>query len=109
MSSEAPILICYDRSPGATRAIEHAGSLFPGSRALILTIWSFPVEIAAFGLGAAAVYSEDAQRDEAATCAAEGCEVAREAGLIASPVTASGNRDGTWRSILEVADDETCA
>lgn len=104
MSSEAPILICYDRSPGATQAIEYAGSLFPGRHALVLTVWSFPVEIAAFGMGAGAVYSEEAQRKEAELCATEGCEIAREAGLVASPLTASGNGTGTWRTILDVAD-----
>jgi nucleotide-binding universal stress UspA family protein len=109
VSSEGPILICYDRSPGAKHAIEYAGSLFPGGHALILTVWSFPVEIAAFGLGAAAVYSEDAQRDEATTCATEGCEIARTAGLVASAVTASGNREGTCRAILEVADERAAS
>jgi nucleotide-binding universal stress UspA family protein len=104
VSSEAPVLICYDRSPGAKHAIDYAGSLLPGEHALILTVWSFPVEIAAFGMGAAAVYSEEEQREEAMRCATEGCEIARAAGLVASPVTESGNREGTWRAILEVAD-----
>ena len=51
----APLLICYDRSLGARHAIEQAASLFPGRSALILDVWTLPLEIAALGMGAAAL------------------------------------------------------
>jgi nucleotide-binding universal stress UspA family protein len=77
----APLLICYDRSPGARHAIEQAASLFPGRSALILDVWTLPVEIAVLGMGAAALLSEADQRAIAVEAADEGCEIAREAGL----------------------------
>jgi nucleotide-binding universal stress UspA family protein len=102
---DGPLLVCYDRSPGAHHAIQYAGALFPGRKALILNIWSFPLEMAAFGAGSSAIYSEATQRSLAADGAAEGCAIAQEAGLDPTPVTASGNLDGTYRSILRVADE----
>ena len=35
---DAPILICYDDSVGARRAIEAAATLFPASRAVVLDV-----------------------------------------------------------------------
>jgi nucleotide-binding universal stress UspA family protein len=101
----APLLICYDRSPGARHAIEQAASLFPGRSALILDVWTLPVEIAVLGMGAAALLSEADQRAIAVEAADEGCEIAREAGLEAAPLTASGSVDGTAHAILRVADE----
>ena len=60
--SDAPLLICYDRSAGARAAIEFAAGLFPGRQAVVLTIWSFPVEMAVYGLGNTAAYSEESQK-----------------------------------------------
>jgi nucleotide-binding universal stress UspA family protein len=102
---DAPLLICYDRSAGARHAIARAGALLPGKQAVILNIWSLPLEMAVYGLGNIAAYSEDSQRKLAEEAADEGCEIAREAGLVARPLVTSGNLDGTWRTILRVADD----
>jgi nucleotide-binding universal stress UspA family protein len=101
----APVLVCYDRSAGARHAIAYAGALFPGKRAVILNIWSFPLEMAVYGLGSVAAYSEDSQKKLATEAADEGCEIAREAGFVARPIVTSGNLDGTWRTILRVADE----
>lgn len=35
-----PILICYDGSPGAARAVSAAGTLMAGSPAIVLYAWS---------------------------------------------------------------------
>jgi hypothetical protein len=35
-----PILVCYDRSAGSRRAVETAGALFPGRRAVVLHVWT---------------------------------------------------------------------
>lgn len=102
---DGPVLICYDRSEGARRAIAYAGALLPGKRAVILNIWSFPLEMAVYGLGNVAAYSEDSQKRLAAEAAEEGCDAAREAGLDGQPLVTSGNIDGTWRTILRVADE----
>jgi nucleotide-binding universal stress UspA family protein len=102
---DAPLLMCYDRSPGARHALECASALFPGKRAVILNIWSLPLEMAVYGLANVAAYSEDSQEKLAAEAADEGCEIACQAGLVARPFVTSGNADGTWRTILRVADD----
>lgn len=104
-ADSTPILVCYDGSPAARHAIRRAAALFPGRQALVLHVWSFPLEVAAAGLGAAGAYDAEGQRELAAEGAAEGCELAREAGLAAAPLTASGSGDGTWRTILHVADE----
>ena len=101
----APVLICYDRSDGARHAIEYASALFPGKQAVILNIWSLPLEMAVYGLGNVAAYSEDSQRKLATEAAEEGCEIAREAGFVARPLVTSGNLDGTCRTILRMADE----
>src|SRR6187401_833597 len=41
-SDISTILICYDGTPGACQAVEHAGRLLPGCRALVLNVWSSP-------------------------------------------------------------------
>jgi nucleotide-binding universal stress UspA family protein len=102
---DAPLLMCYDRSAGARHALEYAGALFPGKHAVILNIWSLPLEMAAYGLANVAAYSADSQEKLASEVADEGCEIASEAGLVARPFVTSGNADGTWRTILRVADD----
>jgi nucleotide-binding universal stress UspA family protein len=95
----APILICYDRSSGARHAIEHAAALFPGAHAIVLNLWEFPLALPPYALET----GEDAQRSLAERAAAEGCELARRAGLVAEPVIECGSLDGTWQTILSIA------
>ncbi len=105
-SSDAPLLICYDRSAGARAAIEFAAELFPGREAVVLTIWSFPVEMAVYGLGNTAAYSEESQKRLATEAAQEGCDIANEVGLVARPLIASGNLEGACHAILHAADGQ---
>lgn len=102
---DAPVLICYDGSPGARHAIEYAGATFPGRPAVILSVWGFPRQLAVFGVGNVAAYSEASQRTLAAETADEGCRIAQEAGLVARPAVTSGNLEGTCRTILHAADE----
>ena len=37
--ADGPLILCYDGSEGARDAIQHAGGLFPGRRALVVTVW----------------------------------------------------------------------
>lgn len=66
------ILVCYDGSPDAQAAIDHAGELLSGQPAVVLTIWEPFVEVmarsgAGFGLGAPMNYEEiDASSEQAA-------------------------------------------
>lgn len=99
-----PILICYDRSANSRNAIEYAGEMFPGQRALVLYVWTHPVEFAAIGL-TAALYTEESLRDLGTEIADEGCEIARSVGLEPTPIVASGSSEGTSRTILRIAEE----
>jgi nucleotide-binding universal stress UspA family protein len=103
--TDAPVLICYDRSAGARHAIEYAAALFPGKRTIVLNVWSLPLE-GVYGLGNVAAYREESQKKLATETAEEGCEIAAEAGLVARPLVTSGTLDGTFRTILRVADEQ---
>jgi EmrB/QacA subfamily drug resistance transporter len=109
-----PVVVGYDGSESARRAIEKAGDLFGGSRAIVLYAWE-AVELAALrrgAIGMSATASEgevDARaRDEAARVAAEGAELARRYGLDAEgravPAVPS-----VWETIVRVADEERAA
>jgi nucleotide-binding universal stress UspA family protein len=87
------ILICYDGSPDARTAIEHAGELLGGQPATVLTIWETLAQVlahtpAGFGLAPGDVDFEkiDANsRASAESTAAEGAEIAGKLGLTAEP------------------------
>ena len=82
-ATDKPILLCYDGSEDAFRAIEFAGSLFAGRSALVLSVW----EHYTFLSGIPRV--EDSLVIEAtAALAADGCERAADAGLVATPLVA---------------------
>ncbi len=106
------ILICYDGSPDAKSAIEHAGELLGGQSATVLTVWEPFVEVmarsgAGLGFGGAMVDTDeiDAASERAAhERADEGVERARRAGLNPQPRTAA--RGATIaQTILSVADE----
>jgi nucleotide-binding universal stress UspA family protein len=106
-SPNDPILLCYDRSEGARRAIQTAGELFPGRAAIALHAWS-PIAIAVAAYGAAvapaAAYDDSALERAALEVAEEGAELARAAGLDTSAEIAESTFEGTWHAILTVAD-----
>jgi nucleotide-binding universal stress UspA family protein len=95
--TRAPVLLCYDGSDEARRAIRVAGELL-GGPALVLTVWE-PFELSllspvgdaiAIGSGLGGEFDELAG-EAASKIAAEGAEVAREAGLDASPLARRGH------------------
>jgi nucleotide-binding universal stress UspA family protein len=82
------ILICYDGSPDARAAIQHAGQLLDGEPAVVLSVWEPFVDLLArtpAGLGVAPGLDvrevDDATRKSAQERAEEGAELARGAGL----------------------------
>jgi nucleotide-binding universal stress UspA family protein len=101
-----PILLCYDRSAGARRAIETAGTLFPKRKAIVLHVWS-PIAIgaAAYGAVALAAYDESELLKAARELAEEGADVAKAAGLDATAEIAEATYEGTWHAILQAADE----
>jgi nucleotide-binding universal stress UspA family protein len=72
----------------------------------VLSVWSSPVGMAVHGMGPEAREHEQQQQRLATASAAEGSELARRAGLDASPLTACGSSDGTCRAILDAADEQ---
>jgi nucleotide-binding universal stress UspA family protein len=111
VSHAHPLLLCFDRSAGARRAIETAGSLFPGREAVLLHVWA-PIAVL---IGPyAAMLPPDEQGDAmlqvaALETAGEGVELAVGAGLVATPEAVPASFHGTWHEILLAADRHECA
>jgi nucleotide-binding universal stress UspA family protein len=107
-SAQGPLLLCFDGSDDATRAIERAGALLAGRRALVVTVWHPIADLDGFawtGPTAGPVDLVDLNRVAAADgrrVADEGVRVALEAGLRAEPlpVQATGS---IWRTIVAIA------
>jgi nucleotide-binding universal stress UspA family protein len=96
-----PMLLCYDGSEGARRAIERAGALLPGSDAIVLHLWDSP---AVSGVFATPAHGAVVQTRRAAEVAGEGAELARAAGFSARPFPAGIG--ASWESVLAVAEAE---
>jgi nucleotide-binding universal stress UspA family protein len=112
--SLAPILVCYDGSPGAVRAVDAAGTLFSGRAAVVLYVWP-PVAAERVGTTSVEALREElieevrvAARREAAAVADEGTSRARSASLEATPLTVeTGDRPADV--IVRVATKECAA
>ena len=107
---QAPLLIGYDGSDSAKRAIACAADLFPGRRSLVLHVWeplsavaSVPPLPGLQGLLVSGLAEMDKLgRDASQTVAEDGARQAQEAGLAAEPL--SEQREGrAWRAILAIA------
>jgi nucleotide-binding universal stress UspA family protein len=112
--SLAPILVCYDGSLAAARAIDAAGTLLPGRPAIVLHVWS---SIAAKRVRTTSVEGvreelieevRVATRREAAAVADEGTSLARRAGLEATPLAVE-TQDRAADAIVRVATKESAA
>ena len=112
-AAEGPLLLCYDGSEHAIHAIERAGALFAGRRAVVMTVWQGPQLGSLAWAGATAAMDPFAQTarsaaERAGRLVAEGVRIARQAELHAEPaaVEAAGP---VWRTILDVADHRDAA
>jgi nucleotide-binding universal stress UspA family protein len=107
-SGDGPLLLCFDGSERAARAIERAGTLFAGRDAVVLTVWPSTSlgSLAWSGVTASMVEFFRFDRADAEfghRVADEGVRIAIEAGLHATPVAVEA--DGpVWTTILETAD-----
>jgi nucleotide-binding universal stress UspA family protein len=102
----APILICYDGSEPARRAIRLAAAILGPRNAVVLDVAPLfePAESYAVAASAASVVDfEHAHAGEALTRAGEGADIARAAGFTATPQGAAAAP--TWEGILDVADE----
>jgi len=107
-----PVLIAYDGSAPARRAVEEAAILFPGATAVVVTVWRSAGDAAAIaragmpeGIRADAVRTLDRAEEEAASAtAAGGADAARTAGLDASPLVLRA-APSVWGSVVRLADE----
>ena len=110
---QRPVLLCYDGSLDAAAAIRQAGELIGGGPALVLYVWLPPSALMLAGkivaddhpLAPAIREFDAAASKEAELTAAEGAELASQAGFDARALTERAGR-GTWRAILKIADEE---
>ena len=103
---DAPVLICYDASEGARRAIDAAARLLGPRRAVVLDLG--PAITATESLAALSPVVPGAEMEElnaadASTRALDGAERARRAGFHAE--ARGGIGEPTWEGIVDVADE----
>lgn len=102
----APILICYDGSPGAARAIEAAAKLLGPRRAVVLDVAPAITPAESVALASPLVPDapyEELNTPEAARIAALGAELARSSGFDAEARGVQGAP--TWQGVVDAADD----
>lgn len=93
-----PILLCYDGSDDAFRAIEFAGSLFAGHKAVVLSVWE------KYGVLSGIPRVDDSLMQEATReMAADGVERANAAGFEATAAALEAEH-GVADAIIEAAD-----
>lgn len=100
-SDDRPILLGYDRTASARHAIEAAGALFSGRRAIVLFVYTPATVMAAEPRGTAC--TEETLRQGALKLADEGVRVAVSAGLDAVPEVAACSNHGIAHAILDAA------
>ena len=121
MNPAAPILIGYDGSDTARRAVREAAELFGSRRALVVTVWEpgLAYEASAMtadptGLGpepvdpAAAREVDDASQAHADRVAKEGAELAKSLGLRAEAMSVANARKVS-DAIVELTRDRSVA
>ncbi|MCF6471582.1 universal stress protein [Nonomuraea sp. MG754425] len=104
------ILIAYDGSDDAKAAITFAGALFPGQQTVVLTVWErLAMTSARASAGLMVAFDQSGAEDEAirqamSELAEHGAELARQAGLDATP-RCDADSVAVWSTIVDVADE----
>ena len=110
--TERPLLLCYDGSDDAKRAIADAASLLRPAHALVLSVWQDAKAMPAFAWAAGPLPAVDeiflAARQGAQRVAEEGARLATEAGFDAEPLVAEAGGP-VWPTIVGVADEHDVA
>ena len=101
---DAPILICYDGSEGARRAIRTAAALLGDRRAVVLDVAPLLTTAESYAsLGPMTPDFEELNAEDALTRAKTGARLARSVGLTAEARTALDAP--TWEGVTSVADE----
>jgi nucleotide-binding universal stress UspA family protein len=111
VTDEAPtVLVCFDGSERAAHAIAVTAKLFPGAHAYVLNVWE-PIERIVARYSALGPYFGDGVGDadvglesDSAAVAAAGAKLAGDAGLDATPHTAT-LRTSVWEAVVEAAEE----
>jgi nucleotide-binding universal stress UspA family protein len=111
-----PVLIAYDGSEHAQRAVRRAGELLPGRSALVVSVWKSLTEVLMHRdveslhghVRDAAAELDSGDRMDAERMTEDGAALAREAGLEAEALVVTG-KPSAWETLLEVADDHRAA
>jgi nucleotide-binding universal stress UspA family protein len=109
-SSSAPLLVYYDGSADAARAVEAAGALFPVRPTIVLFVASRPATQRVRTTSVAVLRDElleearVAARRDAAAVAEQGASLARRAGLEVRPLVSESDGD-TSDAVMRVASD----
>ena len=106
------VLICYDASPTARRAISAAHAILGDRPATVLHVWQLPKDYfepdwlggPTAALSAPITELEALALDRAEVVAAEGVELARRSGF-AAKARAEPETGRVWRVIIDVAHD----
>jgi nucleotide-binding universal stress UspA family protein len=105
------ILICYDGSDGAVKALSAAAKLFPGARATIAFAWKPPLPYGGISYGGQIILPPEIQqeiaqkaREEAERLVGAAVERARSEGLDAT-TDVRESKVPIWRQLLAAADD----
>jgi nucleotide-binding universal stress UspA family protein len=113
-TADGPLLLCYDGSEAARQAIQCAGALFPGRRALVVTVWqptAVPSSLGFAGEAAGMIDFAELGREAAehgGRLAGEGARIAQQAGLMAEPVAVEAT-GSIWKTIIRIADRDDAA
>jgi nucleotide-binding universal stress UspA family protein len=105
-----PILLCYDGSAGARRAIATTAGLFPGRAAIVLHVWRPVADIAvAYSIMPGAAYDPVEPGRSARQLAEEGAGAAESTGSKPIAQIAEVEMDAVWHAILTIADRDDVA
>ena len=105
---DKPLLLCYDGSENAKRAIREAAALLAPRRALVLTVWQDAAAIPSLAWAGAALPDLEgvfaAARDGAKRMAEEGAGIARATGFEAIAVVSEATGP-IWAAVQQVAEE----
>jgi nucleotide-binding universal stress UspA family protein len=114
MTTSGPVLLCYDGSEFATRAIGSAAELLRIGEARVVHVWDSWVANAPALAGVSgsvmgiAVELDEIADERSADVSARGVEEAALAGLAATAISESA-KGPVWRSLLDIADRQQAA
>jgi len=114
--ADQPLLLCYDGSEPSKHALTAVSSLFTPRPSLVLSVWQALESLPSFGwMGAGAgmanlnvVEIDQVARSRTEELAEQGVQVARAAGLDATPLAVAA-RGPIWEAIVDTADEHDAA